>query len=193
MPWKYNGRTIKIGRGWTDTNGVQHPPNWNIWSAEQKADRGLTWEADPIPYDNRFYSGRDSDDNLIPKSLDDIVNIDQDTSVTVTDDLGFPMYSYGLKTKFKDEINITANRLLQPTDWMIIANTERSRTISTSVTNYRAAVVSCATQIKTTIDACTSINDIVALWEIPTTVSNGVTKSYGNQPINKWPTILNKV
>jgi len=184
MPWKYNGRTIKIGRGWTDTNGVQHPPNWNIWSAEQKADKGLTWEADPTPYDNRFYWGRDADDNLIPKSLNDVINIDQDTSVTVTDDLGFPVYTYGLKTNFKNEININANGLLQPTDWMIIANTERSRTISTSVTNYRAAVVSCATQIKTTIDACTSIGEIENLF-LATTVSTA--------PISKWPTRLHKV
>lgn len=193
MAWKYGHKTIKLGKAWVDNNGIQHPANWGVWSDEEKAAKGLVWEADPTPYDNRFYWGRDADNNLIPKSLDDVVNIDQDTSVTVTDDLGFPVYTYGLKTQFKNQTNETANSFLQPTDWMVIANTERSRTISTSVTNYRAAVVSCATQIKTTIDACTSIGDIVALWEAPTTVSNGVTKNDGNPPISNWPNILNKV
>ena len=137
MPWKHNGKIIKLGKAWTDVNGIQHPSNWGVWSAEQKADKGLTWEADPTSYDSKFYWGRDTDDNLIPKSLDDVVNIDQDTSVTVTDDLGFPVYTYGLKTQFKNQTNETANNMLQPTDWMIIANTERSRTISTSVTHDR--------------------------------------------------------
>jgi hypothetical protein len=184
MPWKHNGKIIKLGKAWTDVNGIQHPSNWGIWSAEQKADKGLIWEADPTPYDNRFYWGRDADDSLIPKSLDDIVNLDLDTSVTITDDLGFPVYTYGLKTQFKNQTNETANSILQSTDWMVIANTERSRTISTSVTNYRAAVVSCATQIKTTIDACTSIGEIENLF---------VTTSVSTAPINKWPNRLNKV
>jgi len=193
MAWKYEHKTIRLGMGWTDNNGYQHPANWGTWSAEQKADKGLVWENNPTPYDNKFYWGRNADDSLIPKALDDVVNLDPETSVTVTDDNGFPIYTIGLKTKFKRQINTTANNLLQPTDWMIIANTERSRTINTSVTEYRAAVVSCATQIKTAIDACTSIGDIVVLWEAPTTVSNGVTKNEGNQPINNWPTVLNKV
>jgi len=184
MPWKHNGKIIKLGKAWTDVDGFQHPANWGSWSAEQKADKNLTWEEDPTPYNNKFYWGRDTDNNLIPKSLDDEINIDSFTSVTVTDDLGFPVYSQGLKTQFKNQTNKTANSLLQPTDWMIIANTERSRTISTSVTNYRAAVVSCATQIKTTIDACTSIGEIENLF-IATTVSTA--------PISKWPTRLHKV
>lgn len=193
MAWKYGHKTIKLGRAWTDNNGIQHPANWNVWSAQQKADIGLVWENDPTPYDNKFYWGRQADNTLIPKALDDVLNIDSETSVTVTDENGFPVYTIGLKTQFKKQTNITANSLLQPTDWMVIANTERSRTINTSVTDYRAAVVSCATQIKTTIDACTSIGDIVALWETPTTVTEGVTVTDGKQPINNWPNELNKV
>jgi hypothetical protein len=184
MPWKHNGKVIKLGRGWTDVNGYQHPANWGSWTAQQKTDKNLIWEADPTPYDNRFYWGRNADDSLIPKSLDDVVNINPDTSVTVTDELGFPTYTLGLKTQYKNQTNETANNILQPTDWMVIANTERSRTISTSVTNYRAAVVSCATQIKADIDACTSIGEFENLF-VNTTVSTA--------PIHKWPTKLHKV
>jgi hypothetical protein len=193
MAWKYGHKTIKLGKAWVDNNGIQHPANWGVWSDEEKAAKGLVWEADPTPYDNRFYWGRNADDSLIPKALDDVLNIDSETSVTVTDENGFPVYTIGLKTQFKRQTNITANSLLQPTDWMVVANTERGRAINASVTDYRAAVVSCATQIKTVIDACTSIDNIVALWETPTTVSNGITKAEGKQPINNWPNVLNKV
>ena len=40
--WKYNGRTIRTGKGWTDDNGVQHPANWHVWSATEKAAAGST-------------------------------------------------------------------------------------------------------------------------------------------------------
>ena len=193
MAWKYGHKTIKLGKAWVDNNGIQHPANWGVWSNEEKAAKGLVWEADPTPYDNRFYWGRNADDSLIPKALDDVLNIDSETSVTVTDENGFPVYTIGLKTQFKRQTNITANSLLQPTDWMVVANTERGRAINTSVTDYRAAVVSCATAIKTVIDACTSVGDVVALWETPTTVSNGITIADGKQPINNWPNELNKV
>jgi len=49
MPWKYNNRTIRVGKAWTDNNGVTHPRNWTIWSAEEKAGFGLVWEDDPAP------------------------------------------------------------------------------------------------------------------------------------------------
>ena len=34
--WKYKNRSIKVGRSFKDDDGVVHPPNWNIWSAEEK-------------------------------------------------------------------------------------------------------------------------------------------------------------
>ena len=41
MPWLYTGRVIREGRAWTDSDGVQHPRNWGIWSDEEKTDRGM--------------------------------------------------------------------------------------------------------------------------------------------------------
>ena len=73
MPWKYSGRVIKVGRSWTDNDGIKHPYNWNNWSADEKAARGLTWEDDPAPYDNRFYWDADT-----PKALDDVNEVDED-------------------------------------------------------------------------------------------------------------------
>jgi len=190
MAWKYNGKTIKIGRGWVDSNGIQHPRNWNIWSESDKTAAGLVWEDDPVetPFDSRFYWSAND-----PKNLNDVAEVDYETSVTITDEFNNVLYNYGLKTKYKNEINETANFKLQPTDWMIIANNERNRSIPTSVTNYRAAVVSCATVIKTKINACTSIGEFTDLFEAPTTTTtvDGVitTVNDGNAPISVWPNI----
>ena len=37
----YNGREIKVRKSWRDDNGVRHPRNWNIWSAEEKEVVGI--------------------------------------------------------------------------------------------------------------------------------------------------------
>ncbi len=182
MPWKYNDRVIRAGRAWSDDNGIQHPSNWMIWDDAEKISRGLVWEDDSVPVDTRFYWDTD-----IPKNLEDELQINPETSVTITDDLGNPVYSFGLKTQYKNQTNETANSLLTPTDWMIIANAERSRVIPTSVTNYRAAVVSCCDVIKTNITACTSIGEFITLFESPTSGTGTDIVVEGPPPINAWP------
>ena len=47
--WKYNSRTIRTGKAWTDDNGVQHPANWHVWSATEKAAAGLTEVVEETP------------------------------------------------------------------------------------------------------------------------------------------------
>tara|TARA_R110000803_G_scaffold13776_4_gene38539 strand:+ start:2865 stop:3428 length:564 start_codon:yes stop_codon:yes gene_type:complete len=182
MPWKYNDRVIRAGKAWSDDNGIQHPSNWMIWDDAEKVSRGLVWENDPVPVDQRFYWDTD-----IPRNLDDVVQIDSETSVTITDNLDNPVYSFGLKTQYKNQTNETANSLLSLTDWMIIANAERSRVIPTSVTNYRAAVVSCCGVIKTNITACTSIGGFINLFETPTSGTGEDVVVEGPAPIYAWP------
>jgi hypothetical protein len=148
----------------------------------------LVWEDDPVKvsFDNRFYQSTNT-----PKDLNDSVQVNPITSVTVTDELGIPIYSYGLKTQWKKQTNQDANSLLSPTDWMIIANAERSRVIPTSVTNYRSAIVSCCDVIKTKINACTSITEFINLFEVPTTTTtvDDITNivDAGPAPIYAWP------
>ena len=74
--WLYNKTTeIKPGRGWTDKDGNQQPPNWNIWDADYKKSMNIeeiTLEARP---DSRFYNWIDNGlggvSNITAKSLDD--------------------------------------------------------------------------------------------------------------------------
>ena len=60
MPWLYTGRVIREGHGWTDSDGVQHPRNWGIWSDEEKTDRGMVWQDEPASFDSRYYWDADT-------------------------------------------------------------------------------------------------------------------------------------
>ena len=59
MAYKYSGRLIRAGKSWVDNDGITHPRNWTVWSAETKAARGVIWEDDPASFDSRFYWSAD--------------------------------------------------------------------------------------------------------------------------------------
>ena len=101
MPWKHNGRTIKVGRSWVDDNKIRHPSNWMIWSDSAKKDKGLVWEDPPkseAPFDDRFYRGRQTDGTLIEKSLADVKLTEEDGKTPILDEFGNQAIHLGLKS-----------------------------------------------------------------------------------------------
>ena len=167
MPWKYNNRTIRAGRAWTGTDGIQHPGNWMIWSDSEKTAAGLVWENDPAPFDSRFYWSAGN-----AKALDD-----------ATDDNG--NVTRGLKYIAKQRTKETAASLLAPTDWQVIKATEvSSYTVPSAITTYRAAVRTASNTIETAIDNASDIDAFIALYNTPVDSDGNPT---GNAPINDWP------
>ena len=60
MGFLLNGQPLRVGRPFTDADGVQYPSNWlRLASEADKAAIGITWEADPAPVDTRFYWDHD--------------------------------------------------------------------------------------------------------------------------------------
>ena len=166
MPWKYSGRVIKVGQSWTDNDGIKHPYNWNNWSADEKAARGLTWENDPAPYDNRFYWDADT-----PKALDDVT---EDGETTL-----------GLKSVWKAIIKDQANGLLQPTDWMVIKASEvADYSVPSQISTDRAAIRTASNTIETSITNASDHAAFMALFDAPTDSDGNPT---GNPPIADWP------
>jgi len=147
MPWKYSGKVIRVGKSWTNNDGVTHPSNWGTWSDADKTAAGLTWEADPATYDNRFYW-----DANTPKALDD------------------------LKTEWKATIKEQTGRLLQTTDWMVIKASEvAAYTVPSSVTTDRAAIRTASNTIEAAIDAAADHAAFMALFDAPTDADGNVT------------------
>jgi hypothetical protein len=164
--WTYCGLRIREGRGWTDNNGVKHPAQWNHWSDEEKAAKGLVWNEDlqPKAYDNRFYWAPD-----VPRALEDVIDSDGTGELITTP---------GLKTNAVNQTKTTAGGLLQMTDWYIVRNAETGDSIPEAVSTYRSAVRQASNTIETAINATVNLNEFMALYE---------TDSDGVSIINNWP------
>ena len=177
MAWKYNNSIIRAGKSWTDSDGATHPKNWaSVWSDEDKVASGLVWEDDPAPFDNRFYWGRQADGTLIPKSLDDVNEVDIEGNQIVTP---------GLKANAIATVKAQAGGLLAPTDWMVIKAAEVSGyTVPSATLTYRAAVRTASNTIEAAITAASDLAAFMALYDVPVDADGNPT---GNAPINNWP------
>jgi len=184
MPWKYSGRIIRVGKAWVDNNGTQYPAVWNNLSADEKAAIGLTWEDEVEAHDNRFYSGRDSDGKLIPRSLTDTLWVDTDGNAINDPQTGQQGKTLGLKSNAIALAKSQAASQLAPYDWYIVRNAEKSTAIPSSITNYRDSVRTACSSIETKITNAADLAAFMALYDTPVD-SDG--KPTGNPPIFDWP------
>lgn len=179
MAWKLNNKTIRAGRAWTDNNGVQHPATWMRWSDAEKTAAGLVWEADPQPYDNRFWW-----DANTAKALDDVNEVDGDGNAVLDAD-GNQLVTLGLKSVWKNLTKERAGNLLAPTDWHVVKAQEvASYTVPSAIATYRAAVRTASNTIEAAIDGAADHAAFLALHDAPVDSNNVPT---GNPPINDWP------
>ena len=178
--YTYQGKALRIGRGWTDADGVKHPTNWNNWSDAEKTAKGLVWVDDPAPFDNRFYWSANN-----PKAIDDVNAVDEDGNAILDED-GNQVVTRGLKWNAIQTVKAQAGSLLAPTDWMVIKATEVSDyTVPSDITTYRAAVRTASNTIETAINNATTHAAFMALYDVPVDADGNPT---GNAPINDWPT-----
>jgi len=186
MPWKHNGRTLREGREWVDDSGNQHSKVWMRYSDSQKATFKIVWEDPPAsaaPYDNRFYHGRQTDGSLIPRSLTDINEVDEDGSA-LKDPNGNQIVTPGLKTAWVAQTKTTANSKLAVHDWYVTRKAEKSTAIPSSVTTYRDAVRTKCGEIETALNGASDLAAFMALFEDEHN-SDGSVKTIAK--INDWP------
>jgi hypothetical protein len=177
--YKYGETVIRVGRSWTNNDGITHPRNWANWSDADKAAAGLVWEDDPAPFDSRFYWSAG-----VPKSLTDINEVDEDGNPLLDVD-GEQVVTKGLKTNAIELVKTQASGLLAPTDWMVIKASEiADYTVPADVLTYRAAVRTASNTIEAAITACTDLASFMALYDVPVDADGNPT---GNAPINDFP------
>ena len=186
MPWKYNGAVLKEGREFTGTDGTQYPKVWMRYSADEKKSIGITWEDPPAseaPYDNRFYWGRKTDGTLIPKSLTDVNEVDEDGKALLDVD-GKQIVTLGLKSVAIAQAKTEAAGLLAPYDWYVTRKAEIDKAIPSDVSTYRAAVRTSCANIEAAINAVKTHAKFMALYDTPVDRDGNPT---GNAPINDCP------
>ena len=177
--YKYNGTVIRVGRSWTDNDGVTHPRNWGTWSEEDKTKAGLIWEDDPTPFDSRFYWDADT-----AKALEDTNEVDEDGNPVLDDD-GNQVVTLGLKSNAINLVKTQAGGLLAPTDWMIIKASEvTDYSVPADILAYRAAVRTASNDIETAITNAADLESFMALYDVPVDDDGNPT---GNAPINDFP------
>ncbi len=100
-----------------DINDIQRPANWlRLASVEERLEAGVTEQADPIPYDERFYWGRREDGSLIPKDPDQ------------------------LRTLWTAQTRTTAGTLLAPTDWYVVREYDNGTVCPLNIKDWRQAI-----------------------------------------------------
>jgi hypothetical protein len=165
--WKYSGRIIKEHKAWTDDNGITHPSNWHIWSADDKAAAGLTEVTPETPPDSRLYTwGYQADGVKIfktAKSLTDVGLTDDDGNA-VNDDDGNQIMQPGVRSQLKAEVNTQQGSLLSQTDWYVIRRADKGTAIPDAVQDYRDAIRAAGDAMKTAIDDAADTAAVAALF-----------------------------
>jgi len=104
-----------------------------------------------------------------PKQLDDTTDPD-------TGDV-----THGLKWNHDQVIINQAYGLLQPNDWYVVRETEAGTAIPADWSTFRTDVRSTAADMQSKIDACTTVDELAALYEYNDTKPPV-------RPLGEWPT-----
>ncbi|MDA9097040.1 hypothetical protein N9J50_01765 [Methylophilaceae bacterium] len=173
MAFKLNGKTLPIDRGFTH-NDIQYPKNWLRLSTQEDKDAlGITWEADPVRHDDRYYWNGELDN---PKALEDVDAVDEDGNPVweqeldnsdpenpVMVDTDVQVVTHGLKHTMINQVKHTAGTMLANTDWYVTRKAEREVAIPEDVVAERAHVVAESERLEVAITACA---DVEALIEV---------------------------
>jgi len=89
--------------------------------------------------------------------------------------------THGLKWNHNQVIINQAYGLLQPNDWYVVRESEAGTAIPADWTTFRADVRSTAADMQSKIDACTTVDELAALYEY-----NDATPPV--RPLGEWPT-----
>jgi len=153
-----NGNILREGVTFYDANGTQYPSGWlNQATEAQKLAIGITWVADPVRADDRFYWNGDINN---PKALEDKAEVKEDNS-PLLDNKGNQVITKGLKSNFIAQIKDTAGKLLAQTDWYVVRKLERNVDIPADVVTKRAAIVTEANRLETAITNAATVEALI--------------------------------
>ena len=172
MGFLLNGQPLRVGRPFTDADGVQYPSNWlRLASEDDKAAIGITWEPDPAPVDTRFYWDHD-----LPKRLEDEPAVDENGDPVLDAD-GVQIINKGLKTEWIAKQKEIAASLFAPTDWYIIRKADTGIDVPAAVKQYRDEVRITSGLREDQIAQVTTTEELAALLTNPAQVYDEATDS----------------
>lgn len=157
---------------------VNYPSNiFTMWTSSELEAIGI-YEVvidnsnlkDPIYYDNTNMTYAFSGGTVIgsygaatAKPLDNVLYTAEDEAANANHVEG-TVKQYGVRPTKIDEVNGEAYSLLQPSDWMVVRNAESSKAIPSNWLDYRVAVRSAVTSMKSKINAVANVDALAALY-----------------------------
>ena len=177
--YKVNNKPLPLDRAFT-LGDIQYPSNWlRLASEADKAACGITWQAEAVRADDRFYW---SGDITNPKAMEDREEVDEDGNPMYVKVLGKVdgepamvdsterLVTKGLKSQWVAQVKDTAGSMLAGSDWMVIRKAERDVAIDADVVAKRAAILAEADRLEVAINACANVAALIEVissqdWE----------------------------
>ena len=117
-----------------------------------------------------------------PKALEDVDAVDIDNNPVLDED-GNQVVTKGLKSQKKSIIKQQASGLLAPTDWYVVKASEvEGYTIPTNISAFRAEVRTKSNEMESMIDACTTVDELKALYEYTEQEDGTITRPLAEFP-----------
>ena len=148
-------QTLRAGRAWRNENGIQHPPNWNIWSAEEKTAAGITEIVQESPPDSRLYRWSHNSDGTINKTAKDLADSGSGDTLVL-----------GVKSNLKLEVDSQQGSFLNQTDWYIIRKADKGTAIPANIQTWRDAIRTKGDAMVSAIDCAANTNAVEALFVV---------------------------
>ena len=172
MPYMLDGRRLRVGRPFKTADGVSYSQLWaKQLTAEEKTALGITYEADPAPFDSKYYFSAGN-----PRQLDNGTDDDGNTT-------------YGIRPNIVHQQKDTAASLLSNTDWYVTRKSETDVAIPSNVTTYRAAVRTVCGTREAEIAAISTTEALEALMKAPDKITNDAGEVVDNPAahLTPWP------
>jgi hypothetical protein len=160
-----HGQTIRPGKAWTDQTGVTHPASWHTYSAERKAELGITEIVQQPAPDSRLYTWSYNDDgtvNSTAKSLDDVNEVDENGDPIMED--GEQVVTKGVKSNLIAEVKAQQGALLAETDWAVIRKADTNIDVPANIQQWRNEIRLAAAAMEDQITQAATTDAVAALF-----------------------------
>jgi len=192
------GKFVKIvnsNKGITIGDNQYPKTIFTLWSNEEREAIGIyevsvdnTNKKDEAYYINTDISYSFEGSSVIgsygtptPKPLDDVLFVEGD-EIPSDKQVG-DVKQYGLKGQKISIIKQQAGGLLAPTDWQVIKEVETSDyVVPTEITDYRTQVRAKSNEMENQINACTTVDELKALYEYTEDAEGNFTRPLAEFP-----------
>jgi hypothetical protein len=193
-----NGQFVKIvnsSKGITIGDNQYPKSIYSLWSNAEREAIGIyevsvdnTNKKDEAYYINTDISYSFDGSSVIgsygtptPKPLDDVLFVEGDE--IPSDKAVGDIKQYGLKGQKISIIKQQAGGLLAPTDWQVIKEVETSDyVVPTEITDYRTQVRAKSNEMESQINACTTVDELKALYEYTEDAEGNFTRPLAEFP-----------